>query len=59
MQHYAFLVDDDLFDRAYARLREWGITHWADPQMTRPGKPTPNTAGAASHLRPPRGTESN
>jgi catechol 2,3-dioxygenase-like lactoylglutathione lyase family enzyme len=29
MQHYAFLVDDELFDRAYARLREWGVPHWA------------------------------
>ncbi|MGD9529955.1 MAG: VOC family protein, partial [Pseudonocardia sp.] len=28
-QHYAFLVDDALFDRAYARLVERGIEHWA------------------------------
>jgi catechol 2,3-dioxygenase-like lactoylglutathione lyase family enzyme len=33
MQHYAFLVDDDLFDWAYARIREQGIEHWTDPQM--------------------------
>jgi hypothetical protein len=31
-QHYAFLVDHDLVDRAYARLRERGVLHWADPQ---------------------------
>ena len=30
MQHYAFLVDDELFDRAYGRLRDRGIEHWAD-----------------------------
>lgn len=31
-QHYAFLVDDELFDRAYTRLREDGVEHWADSQ---------------------------
>ncbi len=30
MQHYAFLVDDDLFDRAYRRLCECGVEHWAE-----------------------------
>jgi catechol 2,3-dioxygenase-like lactoylglutathione lyase family enzyme len=30
MQHYAFLVDEDLFDRAYRRLCAGGIEHWAD-----------------------------
>src|SRR4029453_4299042 len=41
MQHYAFLVDDALFDRAYARLVSHGIPHWADPQIQRPGACTP------------------
>ena len=36
-QHYAFLVDDDLFDRAYDHLREDGVEHWADPQRRQPG----------------------
>ena len=47
MRHYAFLVDDELFDRAYRRLCERGIEHWADPQLTRPGRIKPNTAVAA------------
>lgn len=38
MQHYAFLVDDELFERAYSRLLERGIPHWADPRMSRPGE---------------------
>lgn len=38
MQHDAFLLDDDLFDRAYQRLRDRGIEPWADPQMRRPGR---------------------
>jgi hypothetical protein len=28
----AFLIDDELFDRAYARLQSKGIEHWADPR---------------------------
>ena len=38
MQHYAFLVDDDLFDRAYRRIVERGIDHWAGPGGKGPGQ---------------------
>ena len=38
MQHYAFLVDDELFDRAYVRLVDGGVEHRVDPQLTRPGE---------------------
>ncbi|MFC8040257.1 VOC family protein [Paenarthrobacter sp. NPDC057355] len=38
MQHYAFLVDEAHFDRAYQQLVDNGVEHWADPQMTRPGE---------------------
>jgi hypothetical protein len=31
LQHYAFLVDDELFDRAYQRLADRRIENWADP----------------------------
>ena len=55
MQHYAFLVDDQLFDRAYARLREWGVTHWADPQMTRPGEHNTEHGGRGIYLKDPAG----
>src|SRR5947209_1991681 len=30
-QHYAFLVDDDLFESAHQRMRDLGIQTWADP----------------------------
>ncbi|MDR3082798.1 MAG: VOC family protein [Streptomyces sp.] len=36
-QHYAFLVDDDVFDAALERLRGKGIELWADPGRTQPG----------------------
>ncbi|GGS35036.1 hypothetical protein GCM10010171_32000 [Actinokineospora fastidiosa] len=58
LRHYAFLLDDDLFDRAHARLRAAGVEHWADPGMTAPARPTPSTAAAASTFSTPRATPS-
>jgi len=54
-QHYAFLVDDALFDRAYARLRERGVEHWADPQMSRPGETNTEHGGRGVYFRDPAG----
>jgi catechol 2,3-dioxygenase-like lactoylglutathione lyase family enzyme len=31
VQHYAFLVSEDEFDRIFGRIRERGMKHWADP----------------------------
>ncbi|EHR59481.1 VOC family protein [Saccharomonospora cyanea] len=55
MQHYAFLVDDELFDRAYARLCERGIEHWADPQMRRPGGTNTEHGGRGVYFKDPGG----
>ncbi|WP_129840944.1 VOC family protein [Streptomyces sp. RFCAC02] len=55
MQHYAFLVDDELFDRAYRRLREQGIEHWADPQMRRPGEINHGHGGRGVYVKDPAG----
>ncbi|WP_077800447.1 VOC family protein [Streptomyces sp. JHA26] len=55
MQHYAFLVDDDLFDRAYRRLRDRGIEHWADPQMRRPGETNTEHGGRGVYFKDPSG----
>src|SRR5215469_16659416 len=37
-QHYAFLVGEEEFDAAYARIREQGLEYWADPGQTRSGE---------------------
>ncbi|AYH45615.1 VOC family protein [Azoarcus sp. DN11] len=37
-QHYAFLIGEDGFDAAFARIGEWGLPYWADPGRTRPGE---------------------
>ncbi|MFB7026393.1 MULTISPECIES: VOC family protein [unclassified Streptomyces] len=55
MQHYAFLVDDELFERAYGRLCEQGIEHWADPQMKRPGETNTEHGGRGVYFKDPAG----
>ncbi|MFB6961055.1 VOC family protein [Streptomyces sp. NPDC056309] len=55
MQHYAFLVDDDLFDRAYQRLRDQGIEHWADPHMRLPGEINHEHGGRGVYVKDPAG----
>jgi catechol 2,3-dioxygenase-like lactoylglutathione lyase family enzyme len=30
-QHYAFLVDENEFDEIFGRIRERGLSYWADP----------------------------
>src|SRR5215831_10800256 len=37
-QHHAFLVGDDIFDAAFARLCNNAVPYWADPQLQQPGK---------------------
>ncbi|MFJ1705904.1 VOC family protein [Kitasatospora sp. NPDC088346] len=55
MQHYAFLVDDELFDRAYRRLCDLGVEHWADPQMRRPGETNTEHGGRGVYFKDPSG----
>jgi catechol 2,3-dioxygenase-like lactoylglutathione lyase family enzyme len=55
MQHYAFLVDDELFDRAYGRLRADGVEHWADPQLKRPNETNTEHGGRGVYFMDPSG----
>jgi catechol 2,3-dioxygenase-like lactoylglutathione lyase family enzyme len=55
MQHYALLIDDELFDRAYRRLVERGVEHWADPQMKRPGETNTEHGGRGVYFKDPAG----
>jgi catechol 2,3-dioxygenase-like lactoylglutathione lyase family enzyme len=54
-QHYAYLVDDQHFDRAYARIVAEGREHWADPQRTRPGEINDEHGGRGVYLLDPSG----
>ncbi|MBS1675714.1 MAG: VOC family protein [Actinobacteria bacterium] len=54
-QHYAYLLDDEHFDRAYAKLVERGIEHWADPQRARSGEINHEHDGRGVYLLDPSG----
>ncbi|MFC5926959.1 VOC family protein [Micromonospora vulcania] len=55
MQHYAFLVDDELFVRCLAFIAGRGITYWADPQMKRPGETNTEHGGRGFYFMDPAG----
>lgn len=46
-QHYAFLVSEEEFDAIFARIKEAGLTYWADPAH--------HEAGEINHLDGGRG----
>jgi catechol 2,3-dioxygenase-like lactoylglutathione lyase family enzyme len=37
-QHYAFLVGDEEFDAAFARINSTGVDYYADPHHHQPGE---------------------
>ncbi|GCB46416.1 VOC family protein [Streptomyces sp. NL15-2K] len=54
-QHYAFLVSEDDFDTIFARIREAGLTYWADPYHRRPGEINRNDGGRGAYFDDPNG----
>ncbi|NMG43873.1 VOC family protein [Aromatoleum toluvorans] len=54
-QHYAFLIGEDDFDAAFARIRERGLTYWADPGRTRPGESYRFNGGRGVYFDDPDG----
>jgi len=54
-QHYAYLVDDAHFDRAYAKITAQDRVHWADPQRSRPGEINTEHGGRGVYLLDPSG----
>ena len=55
VQHYAFLVGDDEFDAAIARLKESGATYWADPFHRQPGEINHVNGGRGVYFADPDG----
>jgi len=53
--HYAFLVDDELFDAAYQRLLDRGIPTWADPDHHEPGGINTRWGGRGVYFPDPAG----
>ena len=54
-QHYAFLVDDEVFDAAHARLLERGVQTWADPDHHEPDAINTRWGGRGCYFPDPAG----
>ena len=54
-QHYAFLVDEDQFDEIFGRIRERGLTYWADPFRRHEGEINTNDGGRGVYWEEPSG----
>jgi len=52
-QHLAFLVSDDEFDTAYARIKANGLKHWADPTRRLPGQINHHDGGRGVYWEDP------
>jgi catechol 2,3-dioxygenase-like lactoylglutathione lyase family enzyme len=55
MQHYAFLVPDEEFDAAFGRIKEAGLTYYADPHLKQPGQINHNHGGRGVYFLDPAG----
>jgi catechol 2,3-dioxygenase-like lactoylglutathione lyase family enzyme len=55
VQHYAFLVGEDEFDRIFERIRARGLDYWADPARTRLGEINTNDGGRGIYFLDPDG----
>ncbi|WP_280266386.1 VOC family protein [Nocardia wallacei] len=44
-QHYAFLVSEEDFDAAFARIQARGLRFWADPRQAQEGEINHNDGG--------------
>jgi catechol 2,3-dioxygenase-like lactoylglutathione lyase family enzyme len=55
-QHYAFMVSEEEFEAAFARIKSAGITHYADPGCQRPGQTYSSMTGnRGTYFRDPNG----
>jgi catechol 2,3-dioxygenase-like lactoylglutathione lyase family enzyme len=54
-QHYAFLVGEEEFDAAFARLRDAGIEYYADPGHAERGELNHRSGGRGLYFDDPDG----
>ena len=53
--HYAFLLGEDEFDEVFERIRERGLSYWADPHHERPGVINTRDGGRGLYFEDPNG----
>jgi hypothetical protein len=49
-QHYAFLIEESEFDATFSRIRDEGLSYWADPAKSRPNEINHNDGGSGVYL---------
>jgi catechol 2,3-dioxygenase-like lactoylglutathione lyase family enzyme len=54
-QHYAFLVSEEEFDGIWGRIRDRGLTFWADPFHRRAGQINTDDGGRGLYWADPNG----
>ncbi|MGK5640725.1 VOC family protein [Streptomyces sp. URMC 126] len=54
-QHYAFLVPEEGFDDMISRLEALGVTYYADPHHTEPGRVNGWFGGRGAYFEDPSG----
>lgn len=54
-QHYAFLIKESDFDAVFGRIREQGLSFWADPMRRRPGEINQGDGGRGVYFSDPDG----
>jgi catechol 2,3-dioxygenase-like lactoylglutathione lyase family enzyme len=54
-RHFAFLVGEREFDQIFARIRERGLTYWADPFKQQPGEINTRDGGRGTYFEDPNG----
>jgi catechol 2,3-dioxygenase-like lactoylglutathione lyase family enzyme len=55
LQHYAFLVGEDDFDAAFARIERRGLDYWADPGKQKPAEINHHDGGRGVYFDDPNG----
>ncbi|WP_327086380.1 VOC family protein [Nonomuraea sp. NBC_01738] len=53
--HYCFIVSEPEFDEIFARVREQGVTYWADPGHHTPGEINKLYGGRGFYFDDPSG----
>lgn len=55
IEHYAFLVSEDEFDRIFERIRARALPYWADPAHLQPGSINQHDGGRGVYWNDPNG----
>ena len=54
-RHFAFLVSESEFDEIFGRIRERGLSYWADPARSKAGEINHHDGGRGVYFEDPNG----